>query len=183
MPPTWSTVTAVPASTSISSSKPPTHQPSIPAMIVLALFLSLMAALAIGVILRQRKAMASLRTHEASPQEKHPGRSRSQFSLSLSCFRRKARPRRTAADTVTMDDPTAVGALHATSVLLAAAPCHVFSPPMTMHFRIPLQDKTVLILGVPLYPVRCAGAQQCGVPAVRIPNSFGTADLSCATSA
>ncbi|KAF8554983.1 hypothetical protein OG21DRAFT_969121 [Imleria badia] len=151
MPPTQSTVTAVPSSTSSA-----THRPSIPAMVVLALFLSMMAALAIGVILRQRRETAAFKYKKESPQEKQrPARA------TWSWFSR-FRSRPTAASN--SDNPTAVGALHATSVLLAAAPCQVFSSPMTMHFRIPLQDKTVLILGAPWFPVGC-GAQCCDAPA------------------
>ena len=155
MPPTQGAVTAAP--TSMSSAKPPTHQVSIPAIVMLALFLSMMAALAVGVILRQRREMAALKYEERIPQEKQrfAPPSRSWFSHF------KSRP--TAAN----DHPTTVGALHATSVLLAAAPCQVFSPAMTMQFRIPLEDKTILILGAPWFPVRC-GAQYYGAPAVRI---------------
>ena len=154
MPPTQSTVTAAP--TSMSSAKPPTHQVSIPAIVMLALFLSMMAALAVGVILRQRREMAALKYEGRIPQEKQrfAPPSRSWFSHF------KSRP--TAAN----DHPTTVGAL------LAAAPCQVFSPAMTMQFRIPLEDKTILILGAPWFPVR-SGAQYYGAPVVRIQPLLG----------
>lgn len=155
MPPTQSTVAAVP--TSISSSKPPTHQASIPAMVVLALFLFMMAALAIGVVLRQRRVMAALKYKENTSQEKQ--RSAPASSLGFS----RLKPRTTISNT---DNPTAVGALHAASVLLAAAPCQMFSSPMAMHFRIPLEGKTVLILGAPWFQARCEA--QCCAPVVRI---------------
>ncbi|KAG8218214.1 hypothetical protein J3R82DRAFT_3780 [Butyriboletus roseoflavus] len=161
MPPTRSTVVAA------SSAEPPTHQASIPAMVALALFLSMMAALAIGVILRQRSAMAALKCREKVKQDKQRS-ARAGWSW-FSPFK----PRLTGANA---DNPTAVGALHATSVLLAAAPCQVFSHPMTMHFRIPLEDKTILILGVPWFPVRC-GAQYCGAPAVRSSPLSGSATV------
>lgn len=161
MPPTQGTVAAAP--TPMSSAKSPTHQVSIPAMVALALFLSMTVALAIGVILRQRSAMAALKYKENIPQDKHRS-ARASWSW-VSRFK----SRLTAADA---DDPTAVGALHATSVLLAAAPYHVFSPPMTMYFRIPLEDKTILILGAPWFPAHC-GAQYCGAPAVRISPHLG----------
>ncbi|KAN0097919.1 hypothetical protein V8E55_002365 [Tylopilus felleus] len=120
MPPTQSTVTPVPTPT--SSSKPPTHHASIPALVVLALFLFMMAALAIGVILRQRRAMASLNHNQARAHEKH--------RPPHTPIRWLSRARQTTTSAAkTKDDPTAVGALHATSVLLAAAPCHVFSSP------------------------------------------------------
>ncbi|KAH0839503.1 hypothetical protein J3R83DRAFT_337 [Lanmaoa asiatica] len=133
-------------------------------MVVLALFLSIMAALAISVILRQRNVAAASKCKERISQEKQcPARA------GWSCFSR-SNPRSTAACT---DNPTVVGALHATSVLLAAAPCKAFSPPMTMHFRIPLEGKTILILGAPWFPAIRCGAQYCGVPAVGIKALLG----------
>lgn len=148
MAPTQSTVVTTPIST---------HRVSIPAMVVLGFLLAMMAALAIGVILRQRQAMAALKSngkilHEAPPSARANWSWASRF---------KPSPRSTA------DNLTAVGALHAASALLAAAPCQVFSSPMTMHFRIPLEDKTILILGAPWLTMRC-GAQCCAAPAVPV---------------
>ncbi|KAG9317009.1 hypothetical protein JVU11DRAFT_1191 [Chiua virens] len=159
MAPTQSTVTAAP--TSFPSPAPSGHV-SVPAMVVLTLFLVMMAALALAVILRQRKAMAAFKRKANSP-VKLPSTSKPSWS----CLRFRSKPTSThAAATTDMFsyDPPAVGAPHAASVLLAAAPSHVFSPPMAMHFRVPLQDKTVLILGAPWYPVSY-GAQCCGAPA------------------
>jgi hypothetical protein len=152
MAPTQSTVVA--AQTGQASAKPaePSHQVSVPAMVVLALFLVMMAALAIGVTLRHRRAMAAKRRHT---QEKVLSAHSSWSPLSR--FRSKP----------TGETPTAVGALHAASVLVAAAPSKMFPSPMTMHFRIPLQDKTVLILGTPWLSAQC-GPQLSSAPAVRI---------------
>lgn len=119
-------------------------------MVVLTLFLLIMTALATNVILHQRRAMAAFKCDDKSVN--WPWVSRLKHALKM---------------TAAKDSPTAVGALHAVSVLLAAAPCQVFSSPMSMHFRIPLEDKTILIICAPWFPVRC-GAQCSGVPAVRI---------------
>ncbi|KAF8837112.1 hypothetical protein BDN67DRAFT_973424 [Paxillus ammoniavirescens] len=151
MAPTQSTVVA--AQTGQASEKPAeqSHQVSVPAMVVLALFLVMMAALAIGVTLRHRRAMAAKRRHT---QEKVSS-ARSSWSP-LSRFRSKP----------TGETPTAVGALHAASVLVAAAPTKMFPSSMTMHFRTPLQDKTVLVLGTPWLSAQC-GPQLSSAPANR----------------
>ena len=120
-------------------------------MVVLAFFLVVMAAIAIGAILHQRKTMAALKNKQ-KVLEKNASPARARWSWIASLTRGPAS---------TPAEPTAVGALHATTALLAAAPCQAFSSPMMMHFRIPLQDKTILILGAPWFPTRC-GAQCCG---------------------
>ncbi|KAF9224464.1 hypothetical protein BS17DRAFT_779853 [Gyrodon lividus] len=143
MAPTQSTGIAVQTAQVSAKSVKQSHQVSVPAIVALALFLVMMAALAVGVILRHRRAMTAKRRHtqETPPSTRAPW-------FPLSCFKAKS----TASAGV---GPTAVGALHATSVFVAAAPSKMFPSPMTMHFRNPLEDQTVLILGTPCFPAQC----------------------------
>ncbi|KIK76774.1 hypothetical protein PAXRUDRAFT_835230 [Paxillus rubicundulus Ve08.2h10] len=152
MAPTQSTVIAAQTGQALAKPAEQPHQVSVPAMVALALFLVMMAALALGVTLRHRRAMAAKRRHA---QEKTSPARASWSPLS----RFKTKP--------TRETPTAVGALHAASVLVAAASSKMFPSPMTMHFRIPLQDKTVLVLGTPWLFPQC-GPQLSSLPAVRI---------------
>lgn len=136
-------------------------------MIVLVFLLSMMAALAISVILRQRKDMAAFRhcnnlgTLEEKQKRQKP-RLWPWFTFSRPAKHRPNTAADSGAGAEDKDSPTAVGTLHAACVLLAAAPCQVFSPPMAMHFRIPIHNsshsKTVLIIGVPWLPALACGA-------------------------
>ncbi|KAH7888190.1 hypothetical protein F5I97DRAFT_963503 [Phlebopus sp. FC_14] len=123
-----------------------THPVSVGSMVILALCLTLMAALAIGVALRHRAAVKARRRKTIQTQEPAP----TPAFWSLCRARHKKRGSVTPQDSTTI-----VGALHTTTVLVAAAPTKIFASPAAMHFKLPADDKFVLILGMPCVPVLC----------------------------
>ncbi|KIJ61012.1 hypothetical protein HYDPIDRAFT_31712 [Hydnomerulius pinastri MD-312] len=134
MAPSQSTSAATQTAKAEATPVEQTHQVSVAAMVILALSLVLMSVLAIVVALRHRKAMEAKRRKKLQIQEKPPPTRTCWPPLSRSKTKRSA---------VAKENFTAVGALHATSMLVAAAPSKMFSSPIAMQFRVPHENKTL----------------------------------------